>query len=72
MLDIDGTLTNNKNEVSYYTKTFIKRLVENGIKVAMNNAIDELKKSADYITKYSNDKDGIVRFLDFYFNNIND
>lgn len=38
-----------------------------GIKVAMKNSILELKQSADYITKYSNEEDGAAKFLENYF-----
>lgn len=34
-----------------------------GIKVAMKNGTQEIKQAADYITEYSNDENGVVRFL---------
>ena len=34
-----------------------------GIKVAMKNGTQELKQAADYITEYSCDEDGVIRFL---------
>lgn len=39
-----------------------------GIKVAMKNSIQELKSIADYITKYSNNEEGVAKFLEEYFN----
>lgn len=38
-----------------------------GIKVAMKNSIQELKQNADYITEYSNNEDGVAKFLEDYF-----
>lgn len=38
-----------------------------GIKVAMKNSIDELKFISNYITQYSNDEDGVAKFLEEYF-----
>ena len=35
--------------------------------VAMNNALDEVKKNAKYITKYSNDQNGVALFLEQHF-----
>ena len=35
--------------------------------VATNNALDEVKKNAKYITKYSNTQNGVVLFLEDYF-----
>lgn len=37
-----------------------------GIKVAMKNATNELKEQADYITEYSNDEDGVAKFIEKY------
>ena len=34
-----------------------------GIKVAMKNGTQEIKQAADYITEYSCDEDGVIRFL---------
>ena len=34
-----------------------------GIKVAMKNGTEEIKQAADYITEYSSDEDGVLRFL---------
>ena len=34
-----------------------------GIKVAMKNGTQEIKQAADYITEYSNDENGVIRFL---------
>lgn len=45
----------------------IEMFKECGIRVAMKNAIDNLKECADYITEYSNDEDGVARFLKNYF-----
>lgn len=42
----------------------IEMFNECGIKVAMKNAIAELKKCADYITEYSNNEDGVAKFLE--------
>ncbi|EKU94224.1 Phosphatase YidA [Alloiococcus otitis] len=39
-----------------------------GIGVAMNNAILPLKEIANDITPYSNDEDGLARYLEDYFN----
>lgn len=39
-----------------------------GIKVAMKNSIQELKQYADYITKYSNDENGVAKFLESNLN----
>lgn len=36
------------------------------VKIAMRNGNDILKEKADYITKYSNDEDGVAKFLDEY------
>ena len=38
-----------------------------GIKVAMKNSIAELKQNADYVTKYTNDEDGVAKFLKKHF-----
>lgn len=35
--------------------------------VAMNNALDEVKKNAKYITEYSNNQNGVALFLEEYF-----
>ena len=35
--------------------------------VAMNNALDEVKKNTKYITEYSNKQNGVVLFLEDYF-----
>lgn len=41
-------------------------MIENaGVSVAMGNAIDELKKEADYVTT-SHNEDGIIKFLEEY------
>ncbi len=40
-----------------------------GTGVAMKNAQEVLKKHADYITDYTNEEDGIVHFLENFFNN---
>lgn len=37
-----------------------------GVKVAMGNAIDELKERADYVTQ-TNNENGVANFLDKYF-----
>lgn len=39
-----------------------------GTNVAMVNATDHLKTLADYITAYTNDEDGVIRFLESYIN----
>lgn len=41
-----------------------------GINVAMKNSIDELKKNCNYVTKDSNDEDGVAKFLEEYFREI--
>lgn len=38
-----------------------------GVGVAMANAQDRVKQAADYVTKYSNDEDGLVEVIDQYF-----
>lgn len=43
------------NDVSMFEKS--------GVKVAMKNATEDLKSIADYITEFSNNEDGVVRFL---------
>lgn len=35
-----------------------------GIKIAMKNAIPEIKKSADYILNYTNNEEGVTEFLE--------
>ena len=37
-----------------------------GIKVAMKNGTDEIKQQADYITEFSNDDNGVIKFLKKY------
>ncbi|MBZ2201306.1 MAG: Cof-type HAD-IIB family hydrolase [Lentilactobacillus hilgardii] len=39
-----------------------------GTGVAMKNAIDSIKKSADEVTQYTNDQDGVARYLEDYLN----
>lgn len=34
----------------------------------MKNAIDSIKKSADEVTQYTNDQDGVARYLEDYLN----
>ena len=33
-------------------------------KVAMKNATDEFKNMANYITEYTNDEDGVAKFIE--------
>lgn len=42
-------------------------LREAGVGVLMKNARPELHGQADYISEYTNDEDGVVRFLEDYF-----
>lgn len=42
-------------------------IVNCGVGVAMNNAMDDIKKSADYITEYDNNHSGVAEFLNRYF-----
>ncbi len=35
-----------------------------GTSVAVKNALDEVKKEADIVLKYSNDEDGVARYLE--------
>ena len=44
----------------------IKMIESAGIGVAMKNGIDEIKQKADYITKYTNEEDGIANFLEWF------
>ena len=37
-----------------------------GIKVAMNNGNEKLKKKADFITSYTNNEDGVAKFIERY------
>lgn len=39
-----------------------------GVNVAMKDSIDELKEICAYVTKNSNDEDGVAKFLEEYFN----
>ncbi len=45
----------------------IDMIKNSGVGVAMGNALDVIKESADYIA-LSNDEDGVVRFLENYLN----
>ncbi|MBX7041823.1 MAG: Cof-type HAD-IIB family hydrolase [Ignavibacteria bacterium] len=37
-----------------------------GTNIALNNAVDELKDMADYVTDQSNDEDGVGKFLEMF------
>ncbi len=37
-----------------------------GIKISMNNAIYQLKQKSNFITEYSNDEDGVAKFIEKY------
>ncbi len=37
-----------------------------GIKISMSNAVYELKQKADFTTEYSNDEDGVAKFIEKY------
>lgn len=47
----------------------IEMLEKCGVGVAMQNALDEVKKASDYITKYPNTEDGVIHFLEDYLDN---
>lgn len=42
-----------------------------GTNIALDNAVDELKEMADYITDKSNEDDGVGHFLQKFYDNIN-
>lgn len=46
----------------------IDMLKKCGIGVALNNALDEVKENADYVTKYDHNHDGVIEFLKEYLN----
>ena len=39
-----------------------------GLKIAVSNAIPELKKDADYVLTKSNNEEGVVEFLEALYN----
>ena len=45
----------------------ISMFEQSGWKVAMKNASESLKKIADYITKFSNNENGVIEFLKEFF-----
>lgn len=45
----------------------IEMIESSKVGVAMNNATNELKQKADFVTDYDNDHDGIMKFLKQYF-----
>ena len=40
-----------------------------GIGVAMDNALDEVKEKANYVTRKNNNQLGVINFLEEYLNN---
>lgn len=44
----------------------ISMFESSGIKVAMKNGSEEVKKMADYITEFSNNENGVIEFLKMY------
>ena len=45
------------------SKNDLTMFQSSGIKIAMKNGTDEIKQAADYITEYSSDEDGVIKFL---------